>query len=251
MAAVAEDLTLLLLSADDWRQLGSGHLDPTRNPVALASLVEPWIDGGPPPSAATLRVELPKSSGSACERALDPLVSGGAVEQQRAASRLGRAFRSGQAKYWRVVDRAGRQAVFDRVAASLGGTTPPSRPDATLAVLLWASGTWDRARRAAARPLRLDGRRPRAVGSARRVRPPARRGRGGTRRGDRPGRAAAPGPRAVPRRSRGEPRGLTLEQELCGVLGVEILEFVARARRARRDRGRRPGGARRRRGPPR
>jgi len=144
MADLAEDLTLLLLSADDWRQLGSGHLDPTRNPVALAFLVEPWIDGGPPPSAATLRAELPTTSGSACQRALDPLVSAGRVEQQRAASRLGRAFQAGQAKYWRVVDRAGRQVVFDRVAASLAATTPPPRSDATLAALLWASGTWDR-----------------------------------------------------------------------------------------------------------
>ncbi|HEV2993923.1 MAG TPA: hypothetical protein VG012_05875 [Acidimicrobiia bacterium] len=144
MAALAEDLTLLLLSADDTRDLGYQHGDPTRNAVGLAFLVEPWVDGGPPPTADTIRRELPRTSSAACERALDPLVGAGRVEQQRASSRLGRVFQKGQAKRWRVVDRAGRQAVFERVAASLGGTTPPSRPDATLAVLLWASGTWDR-----------------------------------------------------------------------------------------------------------
>lgn len=43
-----------------------------------------------------------------------------------------------------MVDQAGRQAVFDRVAASLGGTTPPPLRDATLAVILFASGKWER-----------------------------------------------------------------------------------------------------------
>jgi hypothetical protein len=144
VADLAEELTLLLLSPDDWRDLGYRHVDPTRSAVGLAFLVEAWIDGGPPPGAETLRGELPTTSSSACERALDPLVAAGRVEQQRASSRLGRVFQSGQPKYWRVLDRAGRQAVVDRVAASLGATTPPPRADATLAVLLWASGTWER-----------------------------------------------------------------------------------------------------------
>jgi len=143
MAELAEELTLLLLSADEWRTLGYLHQDPSRGAICVAFLSEPWVNGGPPPTLEELRRELPKQSSTAPQRALEPLVASGRVERERSQSRLGRVFSAGQAKNWRVVDRAGRQAIFDRVAASLGGTTPPPLRDATLGVILFASGMWD------------------------------------------------------------------------------------------------------------
>ena len=161
MAELAEELTLLLLSADESRTLGYLHQDPARGAIGAAFLAEPWVNGGSPPTLEDLRRDLPKQSSGAPQRALDPLLASGRVERQRSASRLGRVFAAGQAKNWRVVDRPGRQAIFDRVAASLGGTTPPPLRDATLAVILFASSTWDRSG--------LDGPEPRPrviVGSA-------------------------------------------------------------------------------------
>jgi hypothetical protein len=143
MADLATETTLLLLSPDEWRAFGYLHQDICRSVAALAFLVEPWLDGGPPPTAADLRRDVPTQSSGACPRALEPLVAAGQVEQQRASSRVGRIFQAGQGKSWRVVDRAGRQGVADRVAASLGATTPPPARDATLAVLLWAGRTWE------------------------------------------------------------------------------------------------------------
>ena len=143
MAELAEELTLLLLSPDEWRDLGYQHGDPARNVLAAAFLAEDWVSGGPPPTVEVLRREMPKQSPGAPKRALEPLVASGRVERH-GRSGLARAFAIGQAGQWRVVDRAGRQAILDRVAASLGGTTPPPLRDATVAALLFASRLWDR-----------------------------------------------------------------------------------------------------------
>ena len=144
MGELADEVTLLLLSADEWRTLGYLHGDQSKGAVCAAFLAEAWVSGGSPPTLEDLRREMPKQSNQAPRRALDPLVASGRVERERPQSRIGRVFSTGQAKNWRVVDRAGRQAIFDRVAASLGGTKPPPLRDATLAVILFASGQWER-----------------------------------------------------------------------------------------------------------
>jgi hypothetical protein len=141
---LADEVTLLLLSADDFRPLGYLHGDRCRGAVCMAFLTEGWVSGGPPPTVESLRHDMPKQSSSAATRALDPLAAAGRIEQQQPDGRVARIFSKGQAKYWRVLDQAGRQAIFDRVAGSLGGTTPPSLRDATLAVILFASGEWER-----------------------------------------------------------------------------------------------------------
>jgi len=143
VAELAEELTLLLLSPDEWRDLGYQHGNPARNVLAAAFLAEDWVNGGSPPTVEVLRQQMPKQSPGAPKRALAPLVASGRVER-REGSRLARALAVGQAGKWRVVDRAGRQAIVDRVAASLGGTTPPPLRDATVAALLFGSRLWDR-----------------------------------------------------------------------------------------------------------
>jgi hypothetical protein len=142
---LAEEATLLLLSADEWRDLGYRHGASSRNALCAAFLTEEWVRGGPAPTVEDFRHQMPKQSSTAPRRALEPLVASGRVELQKSESRLGRIFAAGQPKQWRVVDRAGRQTVFDRLAASLGATTPPSRRDATLAVILFAGqDLWER-----------------------------------------------------------------------------------------------------------
>ncbi len=204
MAELAEELTLLLLSADEWRTLGYLHRDASRGAICVAFLAEPWVNGGPPPTLEELRRELPKQSSAAPQRALDPLVASGRVERERSQSRLGRIFSAGQAKNWRVVDRAGRQAVFDRVAASLGGTKPPPLRDAALGrdlVRVEGVGSdragWARATASSDRRLRTP-----AVGAARSQRSAAGRRNGAPRRRDRPRRAALDRARVAARGSR-------------------------------------------------
>jgi hypothetical protein len=145
VAELAEELTLLLLRPPDWHPLGYLHRDPTRSAICAAFLTEDWANGGPPPTVAEVRGEMPKQSSSAAGRALDPLAASGRIEEQKAKSRIGRMLAPGQPKQWRVVDQASWQAIFDRLAQSLDGPKPPARHDATLAVILFASGLWERA----------------------------------------------------------------------------------------------------------
>jgi len=144
MGELAEDVTLLLLSTEEWRPLGYLHGDACRGAVGMAFLTEEWVSGGPPPTVDSLRRDMPKESSTASPRALDALLGSGRVELQKPQGRLARIFSTGQAKYWRVVDQAGRQAIFDRITASLDGTPPPPLRDATIAVILFASGKWER-----------------------------------------------------------------------------------------------------------
>lgn len=83
MGELADEVTLLLLSTQEWRPLGYLHGDPCRGAVCMAFLTEDWVGGGPPPTVDSLRRDMPKQSSTASRRALDPLVASGRVELER------------------------------------------------------------------------------------------------------------------------------------------------------------------------
>lgn len=141
MGALADELVLLMLPTDKYRQIGYSH-DGSRNTICAAIVAEGWVDGGPAPSEDEFVHAIRRGVSRALEQVVDPLVASGRVEADSPRKKLLGVIPMGNLPYFKVRDVAARDAVFHRVEGSLGGTEPPPRRDAALAAILVAGNQW-------------------------------------------------------------------------------------------------------------
>jgi len=143
MGEFANELVLLMLPTDKYRQIGYSR-DGTRGTICGALLAEDWVNGGPVPSKDELVHAIRKESSQALERVVDPLVAAGRLEADSPRKKLFGLIPMGNLPYFKVLDVAARDAAFHRMEASLGDTEPPPLRDAALGGILVAGRQWDK-----------------------------------------------------------------------------------------------------------
>jgi hypothetical protein len=129
MGEFANELVLLMLPTDKWRQIGYAK-DGSRSTICGALLAEAWVNGGPAPSEDDFVHAIRKETSQALEQVVDPLVAEGRLAADQPRKKLLGLIPMGNLPYFKVMDVAARDAVFHRMETSLGGTEPPPRRDA-------------------------------------------------------------------------------------------------------------------------
>jgi len=140
---LANELVLLVLPTDKWRQIGYAK-DGSRSTICGALLAEEWVNGGPAPSEDKFVHAIRRDTSRALERVVDPLVAAGRLDADEPRKKLLGLIPTGNLPYYKVRDVAARDAVFHRLETSLGGSQPPPLRDAALGAILVAGKHWDK-----------------------------------------------------------------------------------------------------------
>jgi len=143
MGEFANELVLLMLPTDKWRQIGYAK-DGSRSTICGALLAEEWVNGGPAPSEDDFVHAIRKETSQALEQVVDPLVAEGRLAADQPRKKLLGLIPMGNLPYFKVMDVAARDAVFHRMETSLGGTDPPSFATRRSARSSWRASTGTR-----------------------------------------------------------------------------------------------------------
>ena len=143
MGELADELVLLMLPTDKYRQIGYRG-DGSRSTICGALLAEDWVNGGPAPSEDEFVDAIRREVSHPLERVVDPLVAAGRIEADSPRKKLFGFTPAGNLPDFKVHDVAPRDAVVHRMESSLEGTEPPPLRDAALGAILVAGKHWDK-----------------------------------------------------------------------------------------------------------